>query len=464
MPIASSIYTNEKSNTIQLETSIKSVLATGHFALEFDENQSPFTFLSSYAQEISQLTNINNFVSNAKSFNYLATILPKTKSFNQFQWYISHDQSAISIRRIPFTNLKQLVHILNLIQQQMYLTKYLNYYFNNAYDHDRMEDDNINDIYLELSFLSSTILSITCAYSYQLSTFLLDMSTISTLPLLINRQQQKEVHLTNEKDSLFRLIESILKDDNSNKDLFEVNMDYKPTNQSQEQLNQSTNQPKLHRRLSCGPPAKPTWRRATTLRRIQPACLTLGTIEDTQEKIDDGQPIDDETNPNITTENFEEDDNDAFIPSPDQQSLQHQQIVPKPSSNIFPSSLSRCTSVSSTQSISTPPLFGLSPSTPYPGGKNNPNGNIFFPIGKQVSVPEYSPVSSPIIMGTFDPLSFLPTSTTSSNNMALNDPNNKVQKKKRRRSDVSADDFIQTLNNQSNGEYGKNDFNTQIYS
>ncbi|CAF4839317.1 unnamed protein product, partial [Rotaria magnacalcarata] len=80
---------------------------------------------------------------------------------------------------------------------------------------------------------------------------------------------------------------------------------------------------------------------------------------------------------------------------------------------------------------------GLSPSTPYPGGKNNPNGNIFFPLGKQVSVPEHSPVTSPIIMGAFDPLSFLPTNTASSNPMSSNDPNIKTQKKKRRRSEHS---------------------------
>ncbi|CAF2107926.1 unnamed protein product [Rotaria magnacalcarata] len=451
LPMKSSIYMDEKTNTIQLDTSLKSnLLATGHFALEFDENQSPFTFLLSYAQEISQLTNINSFISNVKSFNYLSTIIPKTKSFSQYQWYISHDQLAISIRRIPFTNLKQLIRILNLIRQQIYLTKYFNYYFNNDYDHDRMEDDSSNEIYLELSFLSSTILSITCAQSYRLSTFLLQMSNINTLPLLINRQQQKEIYLTNDKCSLLKLIESILKVDNLNKDSFESIMDFKPANQPQEQTNNATNPSKINRRLSCGPPAKPTWRRATTLRRMQPACLTLASIETVEEKIDDEPFIDDDVNQNITTEPFDDDDNDPFPESPDQQSLHHQQILPKPSSNPYPSSLSRCTSVSSTQSISTPPTFGLSPSTPYPGGKNNPNGNIFFPLGKQVSVPEHSPVTSPIIMGAFDPLSFLPTNTASSNPMSSNDPNIKTQKKKRRRSEHSTDDFIQSLNSTSN--------------
>jgi hypothetical protein len=319
-----------------------------------------------------------------------------------------------------------------------------------------MDDD--NEISLELSFLSSTILSITCAQSYHLSTYLLQMSNINTLPLLLNRQQQKEIYLTNDKDSLLKLIEKLLKENNSEQYLSSTNIDFKQTNQVQEPLHQSLNLPKFNRRLSCGPPAKPTWRRATTLRRIQPACLTLTSIDNTQEKIDDEQIIDDNINQNITNEDFHDDDDDAFIQSPQQQQQNqphyHQQLLPKPSLSFHPSVLARYASVSSTQSVSTPPIFGLSPSTPYPGGTNNPNGNIFFPLGKQVSVPGYSPVSSPITMGTFDPLAFLPANgTTSSNLMTSADANNKLQqKKKRRRSEHSADDFIQTLNNNPNGK------------
>ncbi|CAF0738492.1 unnamed protein product [Rotaria sordida] len=476
LPIKSSIYIDEKSNTIQFDTSLKSNhLATGHFALEFDENQSPFILLLTYAQEIGHSTNINNFYTNTKTFNYLSTILPKTKLLNQYQWYISHDQLSIGIRRIPFTNIKQLIHILNLIRQQIYLTKYLNYYLNYNYEHEHMDDDNNNnnnnDIYLELSFLSSTILSITCAQSYHLLTFLLQMSNINTLPLLINRQQQKEIYLTNEKNSLLNIIENILKENstkpylsitnndnnNNNSNNNNNNNNNKQINHTQEQLINSINLTKLNRRLSCGPPAKLTWRRATTLRRNQPACLTLISMDNNQEKIDDEQLIDDDIHTNIINEHFDHDDNDAFINSPEQNQQQqqqhnHQLLLPKPSLNVYSSTLSRCTSVSSTQSISTPPLFGLSPSTPYPGGRNNPTGNIFFPLGKQISVPDYSPVTSPITMGTFDPSAFLPTNPApSSNLMPPTDTNNKIQqKKKRRRSEHSADDFIHTLNNTSN--------------
>jgi hypothetical protein len=347
-----------------------------------------------------------------------------------------------------------------LIRQQIYLTKYFNYYFNSNYDSDHMDDENENnDISLELSYLSSTILSITCAQSYHLSTFLLQMSNINTLPLLINRQKEKEVFLTPEKDSLIKFIETFLQENHTNQYLLSSasssNIDLKQIKQPEEQLNQSTNLPKLNRRLSCGPPAKPTWRRATALRRNQPACLTLPSKDNIQEKIDDEQILDDDINQNLTNEDFNDDD-DAFIPSPQQQnqSHTHQQLLPKPLLSFHPSTLSRCTSASSTQSISTPPIFGLSPSTPYPGGINNPNGNIFFPLGKQVSVPDYSPVSSPITMGTFDPTIFLPAnSNTTSNLMSSTDTNNKTQqKKKRRRSEHSADDFIQTLNNNSNGK------------
>ncbi len=452
LPIKSGIHIDEKTNTIQLDSSIKShTLATGYFALEFDENQSPFILLQTYAQEISRLTNINSFNSHLKIFNYLSNILPKTKTFHQYQWYISHDQSAISIRQIPFTNLKQLIHILNLIRQQIYLTKYLNYYFNDEYDHDHMDDDT-NEISLELSFLSSTILSITCAQSYHLSTFLLQMSNINTLPLLINRQQEKEIYLTNEKNSLLKLIENLLKEEKTNEYLstsLSSNMDSKSNHESVNQTTTEQLPPKLNRRLSCGPPAKPTWRRATTLRRNQPACLTLNT---TQEKLPDEQLIDEDINQNLTNEEFNDDD-DAFLQSsPSEQPLPpppptpqsyHPQLLPRPSLSFHPSTLSRCTSVSSTQSVSTPPIFGLSPSTPYPGGTNNSSGNIFFPLGKQVSVPDYSPVSSPITMGTIDPLVFLPANSL---NSSTSDPNNKnPQKKKRRRSEHSADDFIQTL-------------------
>jgi hypothetical protein len=325
-----------------------------------------------------------------------------------------------------------------------------------------MDDDN-NEISLELSFLSSTILSITCAQSYHLSTFLLQMSNINTLPLLINRQQQKEIYLTNEKYSLLKFIEKFLKEDNNTNSHVlssSSNINFQSNNQSEEQVNNSINlNPKLNRRLSCGPPAKPTWRRATTLHRNQPACLILNNI---QEKLPDEQLIndDDDINQNLITEDFNDED-DAFMQSPQQQQQQqpnqhsfHSQLLPKPLLSFHPSTLSRCTSVSSTQSVSTPPIFGLSPSTPYPGGTNNPNGNIFFPLGKQISVPDYSPVSSPITMGTLDPLVFLPANPlTSSNSMTSTDANNKnQQKKKRRRSEHSADDFMQSLSNNPNGK------------
>jgi hypothetical protein len=281
------------------------------------------------------------------------------------------------------------------------------------------------------------------------------MSNINALPLLMNRQQEKEVYLTNEKSSLFKLIESLLKEDKGNDYLstsFSSSVDLKSNHQLEESLTQQP--PKYNRRLSCGPPAKPTWRRATTLRRNPPACLTLNT---TQEKLPDEPVIEEDINQNITTEEFNDED-DAFLQSsPSQTSLQpppttiqnqpsyHPLLLPRPSLSFHPSTLSRCTSVSSTQSVSTPPIFGLSPSTPYPGGPANPNGNIFFPLGKQVSVPDYSPVSSPITMGTLDPLVFLPANAL---NSSTTDPNNKnSQKKKRRRSEHSADDFIQTLGN-----------------
>ena len=138
-----------------------------------------------------------------------------------------------------------------------------------------MDDD--NDISIELSFLSSTIMSITCAQSHHLSTFILLMSNINTLPLLINRQQEKEIYLTDERNSLLTLIEKLLKENHSNQDLFKSNIDLKQTiNQEQEQIIKSTNILKLNRRLSCGLPAKPTWRTATTLRRTQPTCLPNG--------------------------------------------------------------------------------------------------------------------------------------------------------------------------------------------
>lgn len=473
LPIKSSIYIDEKTNQIQLDSSLKSHSpATGHFAIEFDENQPSFILLLTYAQEISRLTNINTFLTNSKTFNYLSTILPKIKSFNQYQWYISHDQLAISIRQIPFTNLKQLIHILNLIQQQIYLTKYFNYYFNNNNtndddDHDHMDEDN-NEISLELSFLSSTILSITCAQSYHLLTILLQMSNINTLPLLIHRQEQKKYYLNEKQNSLLKLIEQLLKEDNRNDKLLSSlsNNDFKAIEKSDEQLNSSINNyPKFNRRLSCGPPAKPTWRRATTLRRNQTACLTLNI--NNEEKISDEQLItDDDINQNITTtEDYNDDDDDTFLQSPQQQQQQqpppqqlsyHPQLLPKPLLSFHPSTLSRCTSVSSTQSVSTPPIFGLSPSTPYPGGTNNSNGNIFFPLGKQVSVPDYSPVTSPMTLSTIDPLVFLPANpltSSGSNIMPSMDPNNKnQQKKKRRRSGQSPDDFMQTLSNNPNGK------------
>ena len=466
LPIKSGVHIDEKTNTIQLDSSNKShVLATGYFALEFAEHQPSFNLLLTSAQEISRLTNINTFFSHSKTFSYLATILPKSKSFRRYQWYISHDQSAVSIRQIPFTNLKQLIHILNIIRQQLSLSKYLSYYFHEEYDRDQMEEEeeNTEEISLELSFLSSTILSITCAQSYRLSTFLLQMSDINASPLLINRQQDKEVYLTNEKNSLFKLMESWLKEGKTfelSPTAIEMKADLPLEERQQPAISESIL--KLNRRLSCGPPAKPTWRRATTLRRNQPACLTLTTAttttttNTTEEKLDDESFVDDEMNLTETTmkEDFTNDD-DAFLQtSPSQLPLQtqysyHPPILPKPSLSFHPSTLSRCASVSSTQSVSTPPIFGLSPSTPYPGGSTNPNGNIFFPLGKQVSGPDYSSVSSPLTLGTFDPLAFLPSSGSTSSAAYLNNKNS--QKKKRRRSDAS-DDFIQTMNN------GKNSF------
>lgn len=456
LPLKSAIHIDEKTNTIQFDSSSKSqTLATGHFAVEFDEPQAAFTLLHTFAEEISRVTNINTFVSQAKIFHYLGNILPKSKCLHRYQWYISHDQSAISIRQIPFTNLKQLMHILNVIRQQISLTKYLNYYFNEEYDQDQMEEDeeHLEDISLELSFLSSTILSITCAQSFHLSTFILQMSDMYSLPLLINRQQGKEISLTNERNSLLKFIENLLKEGKtiqSSSPPMEVKIN-PPMDESQSSSNNQVI-PKFNRRLSCGPPAKPTWRRATTLRRNQPACLTLtSTIE---EKPFEESSLGEEMNVNETlTGNKEEpfDDDDAFLqmspsqPAPMQTQFSfHPPVLPKPSLSFHPSTLSRCTSVSSTQSVSTPPIFGLSPSTPYPGGTNNPNGNIFFPLGKQVSVPDYSPVSSPLTLGTFDPLAFLPTngSTPPSNDMNNKNP----QKKKRRRSDPS-EDFIQPLHN-----------------
>ncbi|UJR28283.1 hypothetical protein I4U23_009531 [Adineta vaga] len=456
LPIKSNIHIDEKTNTVHFDASLKSnLLATGHFALEFDSNQSSFKFLSSYVQEINRLTNINCFPSKSETCNYLSTILCKSKSILPYQWYISHDQTALSIHQIPFTSVKQLLHILNLIAQQMYLTKYLDYYFNNDYDHDHMDDDN-QDISLELSFLSSSILSITCAQSYHLATFLLQMSNKMNLPLLICRQQEKEIPLTEDRQALMKLIPQLLKEDNINPYTSATNVnDLKPTSKFPEQLNQSNSVPKFNRRLSCGPPAKPVWRRATTLRRNQPVCLTLTSVDNISEKLNDEQLLaDDQSNRDISSGDFQE-DNDPFIESPEQQTIQHhyhQPLLPKPSLSFHPSVLSRCGSVSSTQSVSTPPIPGLSPSTPYPGGSNNPNGNIFFPLGKQVSVPDYNPVSPSITFIPLDSLVFLPTSgSTSSSLMPPTEPNNKAaHKKKRRRSEQSNEDFIQTSNNNPN--------------
>jgi len=479
LPIKSSLLMDEKTNAIQIDSSTKSsTLATGFFALEFDENQPAFICLQTFAQEISRLTNIPSILSSSdtKTFNYLSTILPKTKTFHQYHWYISHDQPAMSIRQIPFTNVKQLIQILNLIRQQMYLTKYFNYYFNPIFDdREQMDDEHNEEILLELSLLSSTMLSITCAQAQYLSTFVLKMSDIDNLPVLIHRAEQKEYELTEETNALFKLIEKLLQQTSNATTLSSSQKIEQPIHTSPPPIQTETVAvvpPKLNRRLSCVPPAKPTWRRATTLRRNQPACLTLTlTSSISQEKPANESIVDDEMNQNISTDEFrdttdeksqdivdnnnndddDDDDDDPFLQFAEQQ-LQNQQSYPpqfpsKPLLSFRPSTLSRCTSVSSTQSVSTPPIFGLSPSTPYPGGSNNPNGNIFFPLGRQVSVPEYSPVSSPMTLGTLDPLAFLPASSLpqpSSNN----DPNNKnaQQKKKRRRSEHSADDFIQTLN------------------
>ena len=453
---------DEKNNQIHLDSpSMKSsLLATGHFALEFDDKQPAFTLLLNYAQEISRATNLDQFLSNAKPFNYLAKIIPKSKLHNHYQWYISHDQLAVSIRQIPFTNVKQLVHILSLLRQQIYLTRYLNYYFHPDYEHDHMEDDTNSgerDIFLELSFLSSTILSITCAQSSHLSTFLLQMSNLETFPLLCHRQQQKEIYLTEEKNSLLKMIEQLLQEETLNQEYSSssTTMDFTSSSTIQKPPVKQPIMPKLNRRLSCGPPAKPAWRSATTLRRLQPACFTLASKEDYPEKIDDEHITEEDTEPSMINDDADNDD-DLFMSvsfAPAQQQQLHQQLLPKPSLSLNPSVLSRCTSVSSTQSVSTPPLFGLTPSTPYPGGTNNPSGNIFFPLAKQVSVPEFNPVSPPISMGSFDPSAFLPSNALSgSNTMPSTDPNTKnPPKKKRRRSDHSADELIQSIDNNPNG-------------
>ena len=466
LSMKSAVHIDEKSNQVHLESSSMKacLLATGHFALEFDEKQAPFILLLSHAQEISRATNLDQFLANAKPFNYLAKILPKSKLLNHYQWYISHDQLAVSIRQIPFTNVKQLVQILGLLRQQMYLTRYLNHYFHSDYEHDRMEDDTnsrARDIFLELSFLSSTILSITCAQSSHLSTFLLQMSNLEAFPLLTHRQQQKEISLTVEKNSLLKLIEQLLQEEtfiqgDSLSTTATTTMDYSSTSVMQKPLVKAIVIPKLNRRLSCGPPAKLAWRSATTLRRLQPACFTLTSREEQPEKVDDDHITDESAEPSMM--NDDDNDDDLFMSVSLQQtqqstSMQHQQLLPKPSLSLNPSVLSRCTSVSSTQSVSTPPLFGLTPSTPYPGGGSNPSGNIFFPLAKQVSVPDFNPVSPPISMGAFDPSVFSSTHLQSgSTAMASTDPNNKNQgKKKRRRSDHSADELIQSIGASSSG-------------
>lgn len=454
LPVKSGIAIDENTNTVHFDASPKcNLLATGHFALEFDASQPAFVLLVSYAQEINRLTNITSFPSSSKSVEYLATTLPKSKSFTPYQWHISHDQSAVSIRQIPFTSVKQLLHILNLIHQQMYLTKYLDFYFNNEYEHDHMEEED-QDISLELSLPSPSVLSITCAQATHLATFLLQMSNRHALPVLLHRQQEKEIYLGDNKQSLLKFIPQLLKE-TPTPILPTSNVDLETTKKPSDSSNPATTAPKFNRRLSCGPPGRPVWRRATTLRRHQPVCLTLTSVDGTQEKIDDEQIPTEEPQPNVPLEDFDDDD-EAFLQSPlqRQQSMsQHQPLLPKPSLSFHPSVLSRCGSVSSTQSVSTPPIFGLSPCTPYPGGSNNPNGNHFFPLGKQVSMPEYSPVSSPITMGSFDPLAFLPVpGNVSANAMTPADANNKgQQKKKRRRSEQSNDDFIQTMNNNPNG-------------
>ena len=482
LPIKSTLQIDEKTNQIHLdETSTKSNLsATGYFALEFDETQPPFILLLVHAQEISRLTNIAQFSSSAKTFNYLNTILPKTKLPNRYRWYISHDQLAISIRQIPFTNIKHLMHILTLVRQQIYLTRYLHYYLDrHSYDQDRMDDDDDDDdeeerhgntsteeISVELSFLSPTLLSMTCAQSHRLSTFLLHMSNMDTFPLFVARQQQQEIYLTDETHSLMKLIGKLLQEENSNENAATSKMDLTSTSPLPQPSIKPATIPKLNRRLSCVPPAKPTWRTATTLRRMQPACLTLSSQSSiaNKESIERQPSVVDDINPTLM-EDVQNDD-DAFLPSPEDAQEEpatsslnppppsHQQPLPRPSLSFHPSTLSRCTSVSSTQSVLTPPIFGLSPATPYPGGMGNPNGNIFFPLARQVSVPEYSPVNSPMAMGPFDPSAFLSANIpTTSAYAPLPDANARNQpKKKRRRSDHSADDLIDPLNNNGSGK------------
>ena len=478
LPIKSTLQIDEKTNQIHLDaTSTKTNLpATGYFALEFDENQPAFILLHVHAQEISRLTNIPQLSSSAKTFNYLNTILPKAKLPNRYRWYISHDQLAISIRQIPFTNIKHLMHILTLVRQQIYLTRYLHYYLHrDSYDQDHMDDDDddeerhenssSDEISLELSFLSPAILSMTCAQSYHLSTFLLHMSNMDTFPLFVGRQQQQEIYLTDESHSLMKLIEKLLREENSNDNASSSKMDLTSTSPIPKPSVKPATIPKLNRRLSCVPPAKPTWRSATTLRRMQPACLTLSSQSSVapKEKLEREPSVIDDINPNLM-EDVLNDDDDPFMPSPEEAQEEpatsslnpphHQQPLPRPSLSFHPSTLSRCTSVSSTQSVLTPPIFGLSPATPYPGGTGNPNGNIFFPLARQVSVPEYSPVNSPMAMGPFDPSAFLSANIpTSSAYVALADATGRnQQKKKRRRSDHSADDLIDPLNNNGSGK------------
>lgn len=486
LPLKSSIQIDEKTNQIHIEISNPKInlLATGHFLLEVEESQPPLILLLTDAQEISHLTKINQFLSNAKPFNYLLNLLPKRKLFNQYQWYISHDQSAVSIRQIPFTNVEQLLKILTILRQQIHLRKMLDFYLNVDEETDAMDDDrSLNDyeLFFELSFLSSTVLSITCAQASHLSTYLLQISQIDGNPILIRRQQQRRVSLTNEKNSLIKTLEQFIEDDENNTEEFSsvietvrnYSREKSVTKPKSAEMTRPLLTPKLNRRLSCGPPAKPTWRSATTLRRPQPACFTLITREDHSEKIDDEQFTDESThnttNQSLTSDVFnqthdedDDDDDEIFMSLSQQKSQQanaeHAPLVPRPSLSFNPATLSRCTSASSTQSVSTPPIFGLTPSTPYPGGSNNQNGNIFFPLAKQVSVPDFNPVSPSMSMAPFDPSAFLPANPTStiSTLMPSAEANNKNHtKKKRRRSDVSADDIIQSINANSNGKREK---------
>ena len=467
LPVKSAVEIDENSNRVHLETSDPKLClrATGHFALEIDEGQPPLTLIETYIQEIVDLTSMNHFVSNVKKFNYLSSVMPKTRFISRYKWYISQDQPAIAIRQIPFTNVKQLITILNLLRKQIYLTKYLKHYFHLEAEAEPMEDDITRirrEICLELSLLSPTMISITSAQSSNLSTFLLHLSNTESLPFISHRQQQHEVPLTQENNSLLKLIEQLLQEENFGASSSPIISMMDSSSNAQSDLKTIDCQkliPKLNRRLSCVPPAKPVWRPATTLRRMQGACLTIMARQESDERSQLENIIDEDRNQStaneeiVNADNDEEDDDLFFSDAQQQGNNLNQQLPSKMPLSIHPLTLSRCTSVSSTQSVSTPPIFGLTPSTPYPNGTNGQSNNIFFPLAKQVSNPDFNPPSPSITIGPFNPSAFLSANTPiSQNSSPSGDTNNQTQvKKKRPRADNQSEEFNQSTNPNSDG-------------